>query len=156
MERLSLLLLTLLVSCAPQGKAQYDAWDADFVHRPDFSRAVTALWIASYQEDSEHRFIRSSGWGQVPEKLVPGDDGYTVAVPLLVQSETSDGPRPDRFVTILVRVVDTGGAFTLAPNDALPGAVTGWVDPANRTVHFRGRTGPDALPQVLWQFQGRY
>jgi hypothetical protein len=155
-ERLILPLLLTLVSCTPQGKAAYDAWDTDFIHRPDFSHSVTALWIATYQEDSEHRFIRSMAWGQVPEKLVPGDGGYTVAVPLLMQSETSDGPRPDRFVTVLVRVVQDGESFSVAPNDALPGTVTGWVDTDNRTVHFRGKTGTDASPRVLWQFQGRY
>jgi hypothetical protein len=148
------LLLAALVSCAPPGKAQYDSWDKQFEHRPDFSRVVTALWIASYQEDSDHRFVRTTAWGQIPEKLVPGDGGYTVAVPLLMQSETSDGPRPDRFVTVLVRVLESGGQFSMAPNDALPGEVAGWVDVPNRTVHFRGAT-PDS-PRVVWQFQGRY
>lgn len=156
MDRLVfLLLLAALISCAPPGKDRYDSLEAQFVHRPDFSRAVTALWIASYQEDADHRFVRTTAWGQVPEKLVPGDDGYTVAVPLLMQSETSDGPKPDRFVTVLVRVVESGGQFSLAPNDALPGQVAGWVDMPNRTVRFRGLTGEDP-PRVLWQFQGRY
>ena len=156
MDRLALLLLSAaLISCAPPGKHGYDSLDAQFLHRPDFSHAVTALWIASYQEDSDHRFVRTTAWGQVPEKLVPGDGGYTVAVPLLMQSETSDGPRPDRFVTVLVRVVETGGHFSLASNDALPGEVSGWVDTSNRTVHFRGITREES-PRVLWQFQGRY
>lgn len=156
MERLvPLLLLASLVSCAPAGKDRYDAWNGDFIHSPDFSRAVTALWIASYREDETHRFVRTTAWGQIPEKLVPGDGGYTVAVPLLMQSETSDGPRPDRFVTVMVRVLESGGRFSLAPNDALPGKVLGWVDQANRTVHFRGEAD-DAPVRVLWQFQGRF
>jgi hypothetical protein len=149
------LVLAALVSCAPPGKDKYDSWDGAFAHRPDFSRAVTALWIASYDEDADHRFVRTTAWGQVAEKLVPGDDGFSVAVPLLMQSEASDGPKPDRFVTVLVRVLGSDGRFSLAPNDALPGDVAGWVDTANRTVHFRGTTG-QGLPRVLWQFQGRY
>jgi len=117
---------------------------------------VTALWIATYTEDPEHRFVRTTAWGQVPEKLVPGDGSFSVAVPLLMQSETSDGPRPDRFVTVLVRVLASAGRFTMAPNDALPGEISGWVDAANRTVHFRGRTGSEGPVRALWQFQGRY
>lgn len=154
MERL-VLVLVVLVSCSPQGKDTYDSWNTEFSHHPDFSRSVTALWIATYHEDDAHRFVRTTAWGQIPEKMVPSDGGFTAVVPLLMQSETSDGPRPDRFVTVLVRVLESGGLFTVAPNDSLPGEIRGWVDSANRTVHFRGKT-IGSSSQVLWQFQGRY
>jgi len=129
-----------LVACGAGPPADLD---------PRFGKAVTALAISSYAEDPDtHRFTRTSAWGQVPEKLAPdGQGSYSVAVPLLVQSETSDGPQPDQFVTVLVRVVQEGSAFTLAPNDQLPGTAQGWHDPGRRTVWFRGPT---------WQFQGRY
>ena len=159
MERVILALLAcgVLVACDPQGKAQYDSWDKEFSNRPaQFEQAVTALWISRYQEDPlTKRFERSTAWGQVPEKLVPdGQGGYSVAVPLLLQGENSDGPVPDRFWTVLVRVVRTGNMFTLAPNDALPGDVAGWHDEAARTVWFRGlQTGSQ---RTLWQFRGRY
>jgi hypothetical protein len=161
-ERLTVLLVVLsgvLVACAPTDRDRYTAWDPVFSHRPaGFVQAVTALWISRYQEDpASHNFTRSSAWGQVPEKLVPdGQGGYSVAVPLLVQAETSDGPLPDRFQTILVRVVRDGDRFALAPNDALPGEVTGWTDADHRTVRFRGRSAEPASEQILWQFQGRY
>ncbi len=130
----------LLVSCAPAGPQGFD---------PRFSHVVTALLITSYEEDSAtKRFVRSTAWGSVPEKLVPdGLGGYTVAVPLILQSETSDGPQPDRFWTVLVRVLRAGDQFTLSPNEALPGPSESWHDPSQRTVWFRGPT---------WQFQGRY
>lgn len=142
MERLTIVLAALvgvLVSCSP-GPDRFD---------PRFSKVVTGLLIHQYQEDpATGRFVRSTAWGSVPEKLVPdGQGGYTVAVPLLLQSETSDGPQPDRFWTVLVRVVRTGDLFTLAPNEALPGKVQGWHDPSRRMVWFQGDT---------WQFQGRY
>jgi hypothetical protein len=159
-ERLTVLLLVLagaLVACAPEGRQKYDSWNQAFANRPvRFGQAVTALWIARYQEDPQTKqFERSSAWGEIPEKLVPdGQGGYTVAVPLLWQGESSDGPLPDRFWTVLVRVVRTGEQFTLAPNDDLPGEVVGWHDEARRTVWFRGRQL--GSPQTLWQFQGRY
>ena len=159
MDRLALGLLTaaLLVSCAPEGKDLYDAWNPAFANAPDrFGHVTTGLWVARYLEDpTTHRFTRSSAWGEVPEKLLPdGQGGWTVAVPILVQTETSDGPLPDRFQTVLVRLVQSGNRFTLAPNDALPGNVTGWTDQERRTVWLRGEgQGPE---QVLWQFQGRY
>jgi len=158
-ERLILVLLACgaLAACAPQGKAQYDSWDHTFANRPaQFDQAVTALWISRYQEDPQSkRFERSTAWGQVPEKLVPdGQGGYSVAVPLLLQGENSDGPLPDRFWTVLVQVEKTGNVFTLVPNDALPGEVVGWHDEAGRTVWFRGlQTGSQ---RTLWQFRGRY
>jgi hypothetical protein len=149
----------VLFSCSSAGRAQYEAWDAAFTHAPSaFSSAVTALWIASYQEDPQtHRFVRSTAWGNVPEKLVPdGQGGYSVAVALLVQTETSDGPGPDRFLTVLLRVYRSGDRFTLGDNEALPGKVVGWHDPSHRTVWFRGRTGEGDATQTLWQFRGRY
>jgi transposase len=161
-ERLTLVLVAVLgsfLACSPTDRDRYSAWDEAFGHRPaGFGQAVTALWISRYQEDpATHRFDRSSAWGQVPEKLVPdGQGGYSVAVPLLVQGETSDGPQPDRFQTVLVRVVRDGDRFALAPNDALPGEVVGWTDAAHRTVRFRGRSGASDPQQILWQFQGRY
>lgn len=160
MERLTvpwLLLLGLIVSCAPAGKLKYDSWDAAFVNRPArFDQAVTALWISQYREDPQTKhFDRSSAWGEVPEKLVSdAQGGYTVAVPLLVQGETSDGPLPDRFAAVVVRLVRDGQGFTLVPNDALPGEVAGWNDAARRTVWFRGML--DGTDRVLWQFRGRY
>lgn len=159
MERLIAwgVLAGLLASCAPDGKAQYDSWGPLFVNRPArFSQSVTALWISRYQEDPESkRFERSSAWGQVPEKLVPdGQGGYTVAVPLLVQGENSDGPLPDHFLTVVVHLLREQDHFTLAPNDLLPGEVVGWTDTGARTVWFRGMvTGPQ---RTLWQFRGRY
>lgn len=143
MERLTatlLLLAVALISCAPDVQSQLD---------PRFKGAVTALWITSYQEDPEsHQFVRRSAWGQVPEKLVPdGQGGYSLAVPLLLQSESSEGPLPDQFWTVLVRVVRTGDQFTLVPNDALPGEYQSAHDPGRRMVWFLGKT---------WQFQGRY
>jgi len=159
-ERLTLVLLVLaggLLSCSPVGKQQFDAWDQVFANRPArFGQAVTALWIASYQEDPEtKKFERTTAWGEVPEKLVPdGRGGYSLAVPLILQRETSEGPRPDQFWTVLVRVLRTGDQFTLAPNDALPGEVVGWHDEARRTVWFRGQHS--GAGQTLWQFQGRY
>ena len=158
MERLILLLLLgAFVSCAPEGKAKYDSWDQAFINRPaEFDQAVTALWISSYQEDPQTKqFERSTAWGQVPEKLVPdAQGGYSVAVPLLLQAENSDGPLPDRFWTVLVRVVRTGNEFTLASNDTLPGEVVGWQDEALRTVWFRGMQSGSS--RTLWQFRGRY
>ena len=142
MERLAIVLTALLgvlVSCSP-GPQGFD---------PRFEKVVTGLLIQQYQEDpATGRFVRSKAWGAVPEKLVPdGQGGYTVAVPLLLQSETSDGPQPDRFWTVLVRVVRTGDHFNLAPNEALPGPAKVWHDPSRRTVWFQGDS---------WQFQGRY
>lgn len=160
MERLTLVAVILagvLLSCSPEGKAKYDSWDPAFANRPEkFGHVVTALWISRYQEDPQTKqFERSTAWGEVPEKLVPdGQGGYTVAVPLLLQGETSDGPLPDRFWTVLVRVVETAGVFSLAPNDALPGEIAGWNDEAHRTVWFRGQQA--GSPRTLWQFQGRY
>jgi len=158
-ERLIVVLLLggVFVSCAPEGKAKYDSWDQTFANRPaQFEHAVTALWISRYQEDPQtKRFERSTAWGQIPEKLVPdGQGGYSVAVPLLLQGENSDGPLPDRFWTVLVRVVKTGNVFTWASNDALPGEVVGWHDEAIRTVWFRGMQ--PGSPRILWQFRGRY
>lgn len=148
MERLGSVLLitavlfsgTVLGSCSPDLKKTLD---------PRFAKAVTALWITQYQEDPEsHQFVRSSAWGQVPEKLVPdGLGGYSVAVPLVLQSESSDGPLPDQFWTVLVRVIRTGDQFALVPNDALPGDYQSIHDAGKRTVWFLGKT---------WQFQGRY
>jgi len=114
-----------------------------------FSGAVTALLIHSYQEDSQtHRFVRSAAWGQVPEKLVPdGEGGYSVVVPLLLQTETSEGPQPDRFWSVMVHLVRQGDQFDLSPNDALPGSYQRFHDPGKRTVWFIGSN---------WQFQGRY
>jgi len=162
-ERLAVFLVVLsgvLVACAPTDRDRYTAWDPAFSHRPaGFVQAVTALWISRYREDpGSHQFSRSSAWGQVPEKLVPDGQGggYSVAVPLLVQTETSDGPSPDRFQTLLIRVIREGDRFALAPNDALPGEVVGWTDTAHRTVRFRGRSTDGAAEQILWQFQGRY
>lgn len=133
-------LLVALVSCAVDPRAALD---------PRFQRAVTALWITHYEEDPvTHRFVRSSAWGEVPEKLVhDGQGGYSLAVPLLVQSESSDGPLPDRFQTVLVRVVRSGDQFALVPNEALPGDSQSWHDAGRRTIWFLGKT---------WQFQGRY
>ena len=161
MERLAVLfvLTGLLFSCSPRGKDSYDAWNLSFAHAPArFGHSVTALWIASYEEDPQtHRFVRSTAWGEVPEKLVPDDlGGYSVAVPLLMQCETSDGPLPDRFWTVLVRVLRSGDQFSLVDNEALPGRVVGWHDPSRRTVWFRGMTAQGTFPQTLWQFQGRY
>ena len=135
-----LILAAALVSCAPRGPESFD---------PRFAKAVTALWISKYQEDpASHQFVRSTAWGAVPEKLQPdGLGGYSVAVPLLLQSETSEGPRPDRFWTVLVRVVRTREGFALAPNEALPGNYETWHDAGKRTVWFQGKT---------WQFRGRY
>lgn len=143
MERLTpilFLLLGVLVSCAPDPRSSLD---------PRFQRAVTALWITHYEEDPvSGRFLRSSAWGEVPEKLVhDGQGGYSMAVPVLVQSESSDGPLPDRFQTVLVRVVRTGDRFALVPNEALPGESQSWHDAGRRMVWFLGKT---------WQFQGRY
>ena len=160
MERLTVVLLALaglLASCAPEGKQKYNSWDQEFANRPArFEQAVTALWIARYREDPQTgRFERSSSWGEIPEKLAPDGQGvYSAAVPLLVQSESSDGPQPDQFSTVLVRVVRTGEQFTLATSDALPGEVVGWHDDARRTVWFRGLQ--PGSPRTLWQFQGRY
>jgi len=145
-ERLRFLVLVAvvvsapLVSCSPDLKKSLD---------PRFAQAVTALWITQYQEDPvSHQFVRSTAWGQVPEKLVPdGQGGYSLAVPLLLQSETSEGPLPDRFWTVLVRVVRSGDDFTLVPNDALPGEFRSAHDPGRRMVWFLGKT---------WQFQGKY
>ena len=141
MERLILALVAgVLVSCTPGPQPPFDA---------KFARAVTALLISRYDEDpASHRFTRTTAWGEVPEKLVPdGRGGYTVAVPVLIQGESSDGPLPDQFQTVLVHVVQAGSSFTLSPNDQLPGPVQSWHDPARRTVWFRGDS---------WQFQGRY
>jgi hypothetical protein len=144
-ERLKLVgclvvLTGLLGSCAPDLRASLD---------PRFAKAVTALWITQYHEDPvSHQFVRSTAWGQVPEKMDPdGLGGYSLAVPLLLQSETSDGPLPDQFWTVLVRVVKTGDQFTLVPNDALPGEFRTAEDPGRRMVWFVGKT---------WQFQGKY
>lgn len=162
MERLTFVLLLFagaLVSCVPAGKGEYRAWEADFANRPQaFDQAVTALWISRYDEDPvTRRFSRATAWGQVPEKLVPdGAGGYTVAVTLLLQTETSDGPQPDQFWTVVVRLIRTGEGFRLAPNDALPGEVVGWSDPERRTVWFRGRTAETGAARTLWQFQGRF
>jgi len=158
-ERLTVLLLLagLLTSCAPEGKLKYDSWDQDFANHPArFGKAVTALWIATYQEDPQTKhFERSTAWGEVPEKLAPdGQGAYTVAVPLLVQGESSDGPFPDRFSTVVVRVLRAGDRFSLAPNDNLPGEVVGWHEASRRTVWFRGRETGSL--RILWQFQGRY
>jgi len=114
------------------------------------------LWISRYQEDPlTLHFVRTSAWGEIPEKLVPdGRGGFTVAVPLLVQGESSDGPFPDRFQTVVVRLIQEGSGFALTPNDALPGEVVGWVEASRRTVWLRGRDlGPT---KTLWQFRGRY
>ncbi len=160
MERLIVLLvLGLLTACSPQGKDRFDAWNSLFAHAPArFGHLVTGLWIASYQEDPQtHRFVRATAWGEIPEKLVPdGHGGYSVAVPLLLQSESSDGPLPDKFSTVLVRVERQGDTFRFVANEALPGEVVGWHDAPARTVWFRGRTAPAESPQILWQFQGRY
>lgn len=161
MERLivCLAVLGVLAACSPTDKDRYASWDPGFANRPaPFDQAVTALWVTQYQEDSQtHRFVRSSAWGEVPEKLLAdGQGGYSAAVPLLVQTETSDGPQPDRFQTVLVRVVQDGDRFTLVPNDALPGETTGWDDRAHRTVRFRGRVIGSGADKILWQFQGRY
>jgi len=159
-ERLTFLwvvLAGLLAGCAPEGKLAYDSWDPAFANRPArFSQAVTGLWISRYKEDPQtKRFERTTAWGQVPEKLVPdGQGGYTVAVPVLVQGESSDGPLPDRFVTVVVRVLQQGDRFTLDSNDTLPGAVAGWVDSGNRTLWFRGMEVDSG--RVVWQFRGRY
>jgi len=161
-ERLAVLLvLGLLSACtpAPLAKDRYNEWDSFFVHvPPGFGHSVTALWIASYQEDPQtHSFVRSTAWGEIPEKLVPDDQGgYSVAVPLVMQSETSDGPRPDGFWTVMVRVLRAGDQFTLVSNEALPGEVVSWHDGAHRTVWFRGKTLEGGSPQTLWQFRGRY
>lgn len=148
MERLNVFVTVLtvavlsvaLVSCSADGKKGLD---------PRFAQAVTALWITQYQEDPvTHQFVRSSAWGQVPEKMVPdGQGGYALAVPLLVQSEGSEGPLPDRFWTVLVRVVRSGEEFTLVPNEALPGEFERFHDRGRRMVWFLGKT---------WQFQGKY
>lgn len=137
---LAFLVSGVLISCSPGVQESLD---------PRFSQAVTALLITSYEEDPQsHQFVRSRAWGQVPEKLVPdGRGGYSVAVPLLLQIETSEGPQPDRFWTVLVRVVRSGDQFTLAPNEALPGEYRSAHDPGRRMVWFLGQT---------WQFQGRY
>ena len=160
MERLIVLVaLGLLTACSPPGKDKFDAWDPAFSHAPArFGHLVTGLWIARYQEDPQtHRFVRGTAWGEIPEKLIPdGTGSYAVAVPLLVQSESSDGPLPDRFTTVLVRVVREGETFRFLPNEALPGEVVGWHNASARTVWFRGRTAPGDLVQILWQFQGRY
>jgi len=141
-ERLIALVLILgaFVSCAPDPRGSLD---------PRFAQAVTALRVTSYEEDAQtHHFLRSVAWGEIPEKLVPdGEGGYTAVIPLLVQSETSDGPQPDRFWNVLVRGIRDGDTFTLAPNEALPGAYQTWHDAGRRTVWFLGKT---------WQFQGRY
>jgi hypothetical protein len=159
-ERLILFLaLGLLTACSPQGKDRFDAWNSLFTHAPArFGHLVTGLWIARYQEDPQsHRFVRGTAWGEIPEKLVPdGNGGYSVAVPLFVQSESSDGPLPDRFLTVLVRVERRGDLFRLVANDALPGEVVGWHDASARTLWFRGKTAEGESPQILWQFQGRY
>lgn len=154
---LGIALVLVLSACSPAGRDEYRAWDPQFRNAPQgFQQAVTALWVSSYQEDADGRFVRQTSWGQVPEKLVPdGRGGYTAAVPLLVQGETSDGPQPDRFSTVLVQIVRVGDRFSLVPSDALPGRVVGWFDEGRRTVWFRGMgTAPRA--QTLWQFQGRY
>lgn len=160
MERLTvaLLLAGVLVSCTPAGRGAYSAWDQDFASAPSgFQQAVTALWVASYREDAQGRFVRQKAWGQVPEKLVPDSGGgYTVAVTLVLQGETSDGPQPDQFWTVMVRVLRSGDTFTMVPNDALPGEVVGWHDAGRRTVWFRGRTASSGPQRTLWQFQGRY
>ena len=154
------LLAWALVSCAPGDRDQYASMDQDFAGRPSrFAQAVTALWIYSYREDPDsHRFDRTSSWGEVPEKLIPdGQGGYSTVVNLLVQEETSDGPKPDRFWPLLVRVVPTAdGQLTLAPNEALPGEAVRWVDPGNRAVRFRGLVKGPSSSKILWQFQGRY
>lgn len=160
MERLigTWIVLGALVSCTPQGQDVYNAWNSSFAHVPlRFSHSVTALWIATYQEDPQtHRFVRTMAWGEVPEKLVAdAQGGYSVAVPLLAQSETSDGPMPDQFRTVLVRVFRSGDEFTLVDNEALPGPVAVWHDVSHRTVWFRGKAS-DGPQQTLWQFKGRY
>jgi len=129
-----------LVGCVPDGRESLD---------PRFARAVTALWITHYEEDeTSHQFVRSTAWGQVPEKMVPdGQGGFAAEIPLLLQSEGSDGPLPDRFWTVLVRIVRSGDRFALVPNEALPGEYRSGHDPARRLVWFLGKT---------WQFQGRY
>jgi hypothetical protein len=153
----ALVVLVALAACSPAGRDDYRAWDPAFKNAPPaFQQAVTALWVSSYQEDTDGRFVRQTSWGQVPEKLVPdGHGGYTAAVPLLVQGETSDGPQPDRFATVLVQIVRVGDRFSLVPSDALPGRVVGWFDEGRRTVWFRG-TSMALRAQTLWQFQGRY
>lgn len=162
MERLTRLLILcagLTFSCGSADREAYEAWDPAFSNTPPrFAQAVTALWVSSYQEDPQtRRFVRTSAWGEVPEKLVPdGEGGYTAVVPLLLQSETSDGPQSDRFWTVLVRIVQAQGRFTLVPNEALPGEVVGWHDAGRRTVWFRGRAGASPEGLTLWQFQGRY
>lgn len=160
MERLTILVvLGVLVSCTPRGQAEFRSWDEDFALAPSrFGAAVTALWISSYQEDAQtHRFVRTRAWGEVPEKLIPdGRGGFTAALPVLLQTETSDGPVPDRFVIVLVRVQKAGDEFTMAPNDALPGTVIGWHEADRRTLWFRGRTAETGSSRTLWQFQGRY
>lgn len=148
-----------LVSCAPADFQAFHAWDQDFVARPkSLDKAVTGLWISSYREDpASGQFVRQTASGQIPEKLdASGDHDFTAAVPVLVQTETSDGPQPDRWDTILIHVVKTGDHFTLSPNDALPGEIVGWHDEAHRTLAFRGRTAPTGPQRTLWQFQGRY
>lgn len=142
MERLVLLGLcgVVLGSCTPDPLASLD---------PRFSNAVTALLIQSYHEDPQtRRFVRTSAWGQIPEKLVPdGEGGYSAAVPLLLQTETSEGPLPDRFWTVMVHLVRLGDRFELSPNDALPGPYQTFQNAGRRTVWLIGAT---------WQFQGRY
>lgn len=132
--------LLVLSSCGSGPPAGFD---------PRFAKAVTALSLTSYREDPQtQHFVRSSAWGEVPEKLSPdGQGAFSVAVPVLVQTETSEGPQADEFVTVLVRVVARGETLTLVPNDLLPGPVETWHDPGRRMVWFRGTT---------WQFQGRY
>jgi len=155
--------LLLLMSCQAPGKTEFEGWDDEFVHRPpEFDSAVTALWISGYQEDANHRFVRYSAYGSVPDKLVgDGSGSYAAAISLHRQAETSDGPVPDQFVDYLVRVArepPEGDSFRFLPIDPLPEPVAVWTDVWNRTVHARGylETTDNGTSRVLWEFRGRY
>gem|GEM_PF-2239818 len=162
MERLAAIVLSsllLLSSCEASSKRGFDAWSEDFHDLPGkFAGSATALWISKYTENPQsHRFLRTVGWGSVPEKLEPdGSGGYGVAIPLLLQSEDSDGPLPDQLATVLVRLLRLGSQWSMVSNDSLPGEVVGWNDEFHHTVKFRGRYSDGAGTRILWQFQGQY
>lgn len=154
------LLGLVLTSCQAAGQAEFDRWDAKFVHRPaEFASSVTALWISGYQEEASNRhFVRYSAFGAVPEKMIPDGNTYTVLVSLNRQAETSEGPVTDQVVDYLVRVAREGDTFRFLPTDPLPQPVAVYHDAWNRTVHVRGYSQDlsKGTSTVLWEFQGRY
>lgn len=156
--------LLMLTACSPAGRQAFEALNSQFQNLPPgFGKATTAVFWSTYEENLlTGRFSRVTAWAPLPEKMIMDGKGqYTVAVAVLKQEETSEGPLPDVFVPFLIRVIRQGDGFKIVPNDIFEdsGHVVGWHDVSQRTVHFRGvvlSETKEKRKKTLWEFRGRY